>query len=289
MSHKGTILIVQADPISTDPLREHFESGHYRVLVTQSGDEALALTRRELPRSLIIDLDCPGLDAATLIKEVRDTPRTHHIHITLLTQRGERSDKLGALTTGADEFMNKPIDVEELGLRIRNALRRATFDNLTNPTTGLPGPRLIEEQLRQLLRRRDDTWALLRINIRHFNPFSDQYGFLAGEEVLRLAAHLFGQTMDQLGAPEDFLGHSSADNFVLITTADKAPHLAEALTTNFNEEVQSHYSFRERERGALIIRLPDGTEKQEPLMSLHVRVITAADGPFADIRELTQA
>jgi DNA-binding response OmpR family regulator len=289
VSNKGSILIVQASLVGGDLLREHFGSGDYLVLQANNGQDALALTRSELPRAIILDLDCPNLDAAALITEIRNTPRVRHIHITLLTQSGERADKLDALAAGADEFMSKPVDVEELGLRVRNALRRAAFDNLANPATGLPGPRLIEDQLRQLLRRKDSEWAMLRITIGHFNPFSDLYGFLAGEEVLRFTAHLLAQALDHLGTPDDFLGHSNADNFILITSIDKAPALVEDLTTHFNEEIKTHYSFRERERGTIIIRLPDGTEKQEPLMTLNVRTITAADGPFSDIRELTQA
>jgi len=289
VSNKGTILIVQANRIDTDPLREHFEASGYKVLTAKGDKDAVVLTRRELPRAIILDLDAPDLDAAKLIQEVRDTPRTRHIHVTLLTQRGERTDKLDALAVGADEFMNKPVDVEELGLRVRNALRRAAFDNLANPTTGLPGPRLIEEELRQILRSQDETWAMLRINIRQFNAFSDLYGFLAGEEVLRFAAHQFGEAMDRLGTADDFLGHSSADNFILITSIGKAPLLAEDMAGNFNEEIKTHYSFRERERGTIVISLSDGTEKEVPLMTLNIHTITAADGPFSDIRELTQA
>lgn len=289
MSDKGMILIVQASRAETDPLREHFESGGYQVLVTPSPSDALTLTRRELPRAIIVDLDCPGLDAGALIQDIRDTPRTRHIHITLLTRRGEQADRLSGLMAGADEFMNKPVDVEELGLRVRNALRRAAFDNLANPTTGLPGPRLIQDQLRQVLRRQDDKWAMLRISLRHFGPFNDLYGFLAGEEVLRFAAHLFGEVMDHQGTPDDFLGHSGADNFIMITSTDKAPAVVEEMTARFNQEVKTHYSFRERERGTILLRLPDGTEKPEPLMVLNVRTVTAADGPFSDIRELTQA
>lgn len=289
MSDKGSILIIQADPISCGALREHFEKGNYRVLVAQTEADALDMTRHEFPRSIILDLDTPGVDAEALIQKIRETPRTRHIHVTLLTQRSERTDKLDGLALGADDFMSKPLDIEELGLRVRNAVRRATFDNLTNPTTGLPGPRLIEQQLRQILRRDDDAWALLRINMRYFNTFSDQYGFLAGEEVLRCAARLFSEAIDRLGCADDFLGHSSADNFILITSRDRAARLVDEIVAAFKTEAQAHYSFRDRERGSLQIQQPDGSDKEVPLMTLNVHTVTAADGPFSDIRELTQA
>jgi CheY-like chemotaxis protein len=285
--NKGTILIVQSDPHGLEVLKEYFGKAGYRVLIAADAAQASALARQELPQSIILDLDMPELDAAALAKEVRATPRTRHIHITLLTPRGERDDKLSALAAGADEFLGKPVDVEELGLRIRNALRRAAFDNLMNPVTGLPGPRLIEEQLRGLLRSKGD-WAILRLSLREFEPFGDVYGFLAGEEVLRFAAHLFGQVMDRLGTEDDFLGHSS-DSFIIVTAPDKVEAMAAELSARFQDGVKAHYSFREREQGYLVIKAADGYEQHVSLMTLAVHAVTSADGPFSDIRELTQA
>jgi PleD family two-component response regulator len=290
--NKGTILIVQSDQDQdlTSALQSYLAQAGYRVLFIADQEAALMLARTEFPQSVILDLDTPELDAAALIQQMRATPRTSHIHITLLTPRGEREDKLTALAAGADEFLAKPVDVEELGLRVRNALRRAMFDNLMNPVSGLPGPRLIEEQLRSLLRRAPGSeWAILRLSLNGFRPFGEVYGFLAGEEVLRFAAHLFGQIVDRLGTPDDFIGHSGGDNFVLITAPDRAAPLSAELCAHFNENVKMHYSFHEREQGYLVLKNADGNERQAPLMTLAVHTTTNADGPFSDIRELTQA
>jgi PleD family two-component response regulator len=285
---QGTILIVQHDEHNVTLLRDYFEQAGHRVLVAAAGVQVSALARRELPQSIILDIDTPGLDAAAFTKELRSSPRTRHIHITLLTPRGEREDKLAALDAGADEFLNKPVDVEELGLRIRNALRRAAFDNLANPITGLPGPRLIEEQLRSILRRKD-AWAIVRLSLNGFRPFSDADGFLAGEEVLRFAAHLFGQSLERLGASNDFIGHSGGDSFIIVTTPERVEAMTHAMQAEFNEGVKMRYSFREREQGYLAFHDPDGNEQRAPLMTLAIHTVTAADGPFSDIFELTQA
>ncbi len=286
--NKGTILAVQSDSNTLEVLREHFEKSGYRVLATGDGAEALALARQELPQSIILDLDTPGLDAAFVVREVRATLRTRHIHITLLTPRSDRTDRLAGLSAGADEFLTKPIDVEELGLRVRNALQRAAFNNLTNPTTGLPGRRLIEEQLRDLLRRQDH-WAILRLSLRGYRVFGDVYGFLAGEEVLRFAARLFGQVVDRLGTPADFLGHSGGDNFVLITAPEQVQALVADMSAQFADGVKAHYSFREREQGYILLKDTQGQEQRGPLMTLAAHAVTDADGPFYDIRDLTQA
>ena len=224
---------------------------------------------------------------AALCQEVRSSPRTQHIHITLLTPHARHDDRLTALSSGADEFLPKPVDAEELGLRVRNALRRAEFQNLVDPVTGLPGSRLVEEQLRALLRRKEP-WALVRANLRGFKAFNTAYGFLAGEEVLRFAAQTLMHTVDESGAHDDFLGHAGGDNFVVITTLDRGNIIRQSLVERINAGVLAHYSFRERERGYLILKAADGSETQAPLMTLNAQLLTSEQGPFYDIMELTQ-
>ena len=284
---KGQVLIIPAEEAVVQILTDYFVSTGYQVLIARSQDEALAETRRTMPQAIVIDLDAPMLDVVALCTEIRSTPRTRHIHITLLSPLARRDDRLRALATGVDEFMTKPVDAEELGLRIRNALRRAEFQNLVDPTTGLPGPSLVEERLRELLRGQGD-WALIRATLRGFKPFSDVYGFLAADEVMRFAARLFAQTLHELGTPNDFLGQASGENFVVITALDRAERLRQILSERFAEGVRAHYSFREREQGYLVIRSPDGTEGHVPLMTLDTQLVTSEQGPFYDIFELTQ-
>jgi diguanylate cyclase (GGDEF)-like protein len=256
-------------------------------LTAHTKDEALRLARQSLPQAMIVDLDVPDVDVAALCQEVRSSPRTQHIHITLLTPHARHDDRLLALSSGADEFMSQPVDAEELGLRLRNALRRAEFQNLVDPVTGLPGSRLVEEQLRALLRKKD-AWALVRANLRGFKAFNAAYGFLAGEEVLRFAAHTFMHVVDEVGAPEDFLGHAGGDNFVVITALDRGAAIHQALIERIDTGVLAHYSFRERERGYLILKSADGAETQAPLITLNGALLTSEQGPFYDIMELTQ-
>jgi diguanylate cyclase (GGDEF)-like protein len=284
---KGSVLIVPADDTTLDLLRAYFASAQYAILTARSKDEALQLARRSLPQAIIVDLDVPHVDVAALCQEVRSSPRTQHIHITLLTPHARHDDRLMALSSGADEFLSKPVDAEELGLRVRNALRRAEFQNLVDPVTGLPGSRLVEEQLRALLRR-TDPWALVRANLRGFKAFNTVYGFLAGEEVLRFAAQSLVYAVAESGADDDFLGHAGGDNFVVITTLDRGAALRQILIDRINAGALAHYSFRERERGYLVLKAADGSETQAPLMTLNAQLLTSEQGPFYDIIELTQ-
>jgi diguanylate cyclase (GGDEF)-like protein len=216
-------------------------------------------------------------------RELRTTTRTKHIPIIFLTQKDERSDRIAGLELGADDYITKPFDIEELKLRVRRAIMTYKHTNQTNPTTGLPSGKLIEEELLQLMRTGED-WALTLIGIDHMQPFNENYGFLAGDEVLRFTSMLINRVIDDLGTMNDFVGHASNDTFVIITLA-KDPHaLTDKLRQRFSSEISTHYNFIDAEQGG--IRLADGT--LAPSMSLSIGVVSSRTQTFSDIREITE-
>jgi GGDEF domain-containing protein len=212
---------------------------------------------------------------------LRNNLRTSHVPIIFLTQKDERSDKIAGLELGADDYITKPFDIEELRLRVQGSIRRAQATNLSNPTTGLPSGKQIEEQLRELMRRED--WALLYVGINDIDPFRDKEGFLAADEVLRDLAQMLGETIDEFGAPSDFIGHRGGDDFIVITTGEQGPVIRDRVVARFAAGVGTHYNFIDRENQYITV-----DKKQYPLMSLAVGLVTPEDGPFSDIREITE-
>ena len=102
------------------------------------------MCRRSLPNVIVLDIQLPDIDGYQVCRQLRGNLRTSHIPILFLTQRDERSDKIAGLQLGADDYITKPFDIEELKLRIQNAIGRAQWENLTSPTTGLPSGKIIE-------------------------------------------------------------------------------------------------------------------------------------------------
>jgi len=283
---KGRILVVEDDTDISNMLKIYFSAQGYEVAVAGRGNDALERTRQQLPSVIVLDIMLPDIDGYEVCTRLRRALRTSHVPIIFLTQKDERSDRIAGLELGADDYITKPFDIEELRLRVQGAMRRAERENLTSPTTGLSSGKMIEEQLRSLMRRRD--WGLLYIGISDFDSFTDVSGFVAGDEVLRFTALLLGEVDDKLGGPDDFIGHIGGDDFILITTQDKAAALAEAVMQRFNQEIGSHYSFKERERGYIVVKDADGTEQHAPLMKLCAGVVLAKDYEFTDIREITE-
>lgn len=283
---KGRILVVEDDFDISNMLRIYFTGQGFEVNVAPRGGDALAMTRQSLPHLIVLDIMLPDMDGYAVCKELRSTTRTSHIPIIFLTQKDERSDKITGLELGADDYITKPFDIEELKLRVTNNIARQERENQTDPRTGLPSGRLIEEQLRKTIRRPD--WALLDCRITSFERFKDVYGFIAGDEVLRFTSILMGEVVDELGTPNDFIGHPGGDNFIIITNTTCSPKIRERLKARFKEEVKTHYNFMDVAQGYIIAKGNDGTDVQVPLMKMGIGVAAADMRQFSDIREITE-
>jgi PleD family two-component response regulator len=284
---KERILVVEDDGDIANMLKIYFSGLHYEVQIAPRGNDALVMTRKQLPHLIILDIMLPDMNGYDVCRELRMTTRTSHIPIIFLTQKDDRSDKMFGLELGADDYITKPFDIEELKLRVKNAINASMRTMNLNPVSGLPTGRLIEDHLRELMRT-DQTWAYIDLKINHFDAFNEVYGFLSGDEVLRFMALLLGDVVDQMGTGHDYVGHPGRDNFMLVTHTPDYRQLVDKLVERFNDEVRQHYSFIDRERGYILAPASEGGERQEPLMTLAVGAVSNATYRFSDIREITE-
>jgi PleD family two-component response regulator len=286
IKRKSRLLVVEDDGDISNMLNIYFSGQGFEVDIAARGSEALEKTKANLPHLIVLDIMLPDIDGYEVCRNLRTNTRTSHIPIIFLTQKDERSDKLQGLELGADDYITKPFDIEELKLRVQNAIARAERESLTDPRSGLPSGRLIEEQLRRIIRK--ENWALMDIRINHFSPFKEIYGFVAGDDLLRFFAMLIGEVVDTHGTPDDFIGHAGSDNFIVITTEENAPDIKTSISNRFPDEVQSHYNFIDRERGYIEVTDENGGIKEVPLMSIGIGTVSPTSYQFADIREITE-
>ncbi len=163
-----------------------------------------------------------------------------------MTEKRDRSERLKGLELGADDYITKPFDVQELRLRIRNALRRAGQDSLTNPVTGLPDGRLVDERLNECVNKFN--WTMLIISLENLDAFREAYGFVASDDVLRAVSLMVTNVRKEIGSPEDFLGHFGQADFILITSPDKAANLKERIHTRLEASLDYFYPIKDREQ-----------------------------------------
>jgi PleD family two-component response regulator len=283
---KSRLLVVEDDADIANMLKIYFGGMDYEVDIAPRGGLALEKTRTALPHLIVLDIMLPDIDGYEVCRNLRTNTRTSHIPVIFLTQKDERSDKLQGLELGADDYITKPFDIEELKLRVQGAIRRSERESLTDPRSGLPAGRLIEEQLRRIIRQED--WALLDLRVNYFEPFRDVYGFVAGDDVLRFTAMLLSEVVDELGTPSDFIGHAGGDNFIIITKYEKVAAMRERVKTRFADEVQTHYNFMDRQQGFIQVPKTEGGVAQVSFMTLAIGMVSPTQQSFSDIREITE-
>ncbi|MBK9169837.1 MAG: diguanylate cyclase [Bryobacterales bacterium] len=224
------ILIAEDDPISRRLLETILGKWGYEVVVAHDGDQAWKhLQGDDAPRLVIADWMMPGLDGIELCQRVRarETP-PHYTYLLLLTARSQREDLVQGMEAGADDYVTKPFDANELKVRLRagrrilelqqqlieaqEALReQASRDALT----GIRNRNAIFELLRLELnraQRESSDLALVMADIDHFKDLNDTFGHLAGDKVLRESV----ARMVAMIRPYDAIGRYGGEEFLII-------------------------------------------------------------------------
>jgi DNA-binding response OmpR family regulator len=260
------VLIVEDNDEVAQMLVLFFGARGLKITVAPDGETALRLIREALPNLILLDVGLPDTDGYELFKKFRQSVRSRYIPVIFLTRRSRKSDRLAGLQLGADDFITKPFDLEELYLRVQNAVTRAERENLSNPHTGLPTGQIVREELAAVAGQANRT--VVEFQLRHTSEFRDLYGALAGSDLLRYTALLINRVLNTVGAPDDFLGQSGDESFVIITTPERAPTLRRHILDRFNGDAVQHYALAERVGDQVKVRDPNGQERRVPLIRL---------------------
>lgn len=279
MKEQPSILILEDDLDVADMLNAYFRIQGYEVSTVNWGRDAIRACENSLPDLIIADIKLPDIDGFEVARRLRTSRHTRNIPIIFLTEKIEREDKLTGLEAGADDYITKPFDIQELRLRVRNSLARANQTVLRNPVTNLPESLLVDERLQKMLA--EDHWAVLTISIHNLDHFRDEYGFVAADDVLRAISLMIDTTVREIGVPSDFLGHLSASDLIVVTIPEIALQLKKRLDTRLRQSLDYFYPMRDRE-------VHTGRLKSiyANRLSIKMGIIRKEDGILTDISQL---
>jgi DNA-binding response OmpR family regulator len=249
---KQKILIVEDDPDVAEMLTAYFRTQEYEVFTVNWGEDGVRSALQVNPDLAILDIRLPDIDGYEVATRLRRDRRTADIPIIFLTEKRDRSDRLQGLEIGADDYITKPFDVQELRLRVRNALNRVSQGSLTNPVTGLPEGALVDEKLSEALGK--EASSLLFVSLQNMGAFREAYGFVASDDVLRAVSLMIANTIREFSRPEDFLGHLGPTEFILMVPPSHLGVLSEKLKSRLEQSVEYFYPLKDRD---LVAARPD--------------------------------
>lgn len=223
------ILIADDDPMSRRLLQKTLERDGYEVTAVENGRLAAdLLCTSDGPRIALLDWVMPELDGPGVCREVRQNKQHSYTYMVLLTSKEAKEDVIAGLQSGADDYLTKPFNSEEMKARLRTGLRilnledrliearedmryKATHD----PLTSLWNRGVILEHLeRELVRshREQVSTAIILGDLDHFKKVNDTYGHPVGDEVLReTARRLLGSVRSY-----DFVGRLGGEEFLVV-------------------------------------------------------------------------
>jgi diguanylate cyclase (GGDEF)-like protein len=246
------ILIADDDALSRRLLEKTLERAGYEVTTVENGRQAVEhLVRHDTPRLALLDWMMPEVDGPGVCREVRARREHGYVYMVLLTSKESKEDIVIGLKSGADDYLTKPFDAEELKARLRTGRRildledrlvearegmrfKATHDHLTT----LWNRGVILDLLnRELMRsaREQSSVALLLCDIDHFKSVNDTFGHVIGDEVLQEVAHRFLSSVRSY----DCVGRYGGEEF-LIVLINCEPRFATMRAEEIRKSMAAH-------------------------------------------------
>lgn len=284
---KVKIVVVDDDPDIRDVLNLTLTEEGYEILEAGDGEEGLTLIKNKAPNLVIVDYNMPKMNGPAMVAIIKKDILLSHMPVIMLTGKGEVSDKVSGINAGADDYMVKPFEPPELLARIKMILRRTERDLDANPLTRLPGNVSILNELQARIEKKIPL-AVAYCDLDKFKVYNDKYGFQHGDEIIRETARLLIRATQELGNPGDFIGHIGGDDFVIVTTPDKAEAIGQKVVDDFEKSAPSFYNDEDRAAGFIVGKDRKGVEQKFGLLSISIGVVSNEKRELTHVAQIAE-
>ncbi len=268
--------------------REVLENAGYAVRDVHDGFEALAEVKRFRPDLLLLDIMMPEMDGFQTAERLKSDPSTAMTPIIFLSAKGATADKVRAFRSGAEDYITKPFDTEELIARVAKAVERHARELGASPTTQLPGADAIEAEIeRRLKKGENDSFCYLDLD--NLKAFNDYYGYAKADGIIRQIGDVIRDVIARKGSGSDFIGHIAGDDFVFITDGEHVDQICTTICNTFDRLVPLYYNKKDREKGFIEAEDRFGVMRKFPIMSVSVSAVTRGGNKiqtYADLAAL---
>ena len=274
-------------PPETNIFVRYVLADHYNVITATTDTQDLNLIAKNADLScIIIDLSTRNLDLINTIQRLKSDFVTYRIPIIILADANTVKTIVCSSELMIDDYVLKPLDPLELCNRLSMVLRRTEESQNINPLTLLPGNFVIN---RNIQNRLEQPLAVIYADLDNFKIYNDKYGFNLGDKLLLRTAQLITLSIKQLGNQTDFLGHIGGDDFIILSTPDRAENLAKNICTKFDKTIPyEFYNQDDLNVKKIITRNRQGFLQEFPLITISLAIATNERRNLSSLQLISQ-
>jgi len=270
---KERVLVVDDDPDIVQFVRMNLELEGFEAATAENGKIALEMAKAQPPDLVLLDVMMPEMDGLTVLRHMRNSPATANIPVIILTAKALAEDRVKGLDLGADDYVTKPFDLDELMARVKTVLRRAQQMRDLSPLTGLPGNFRIASELEGSVRS-GEPFAVVHADLDNFKAFNDHYGFMRGDSVIKFSASVLLAAAEACGDIDAFVGHVGGDDFVAVLDPNCAEAFCKAVVTAYDDGILDFYDTADALQGYIEVVDRRGERHAFPISSISLGVAT---------------
>lgn len=268
-----------------DELREMFADDNtfkFKCVESQKIDCVL----KEIPDLIIINEDNLKDKLYDLCSRIRNDADNTITPIIVISSNESTEHKVEVIKNSVEYFVEKSLGKEYLYYIVKNISRLLTVNRTVSPLTGLPGNIKIQMELKKKISM-NEPFTVLYLDLDNFKAYNDVYGFVSGDEIIKLTAQIITKNISNIQDSETFVGHIGGDDFVAILDANvNYEEICQNIIAEFDSEVKGYFTEDDLHKGYLEIQNRKGIMEEFPLTSLSIGVVVAEEERFSNILEI---
>lgn len=266
-------------------LREKFEQEKiFRFKNIKPDNFEIAL--RNIPDLIIVNEKSIDTDIMELCKKIRENEDNSITPILVIAANNDEEHEISIMKNNIEYIISSTASDEYLYYAIKNIVRLLSVNRTVSPLTGLPGNVQIQTELKKRLLRKEP-FHVLYLDLDNFKAYNDVYGFLKGDEIIKLTAKIITKNMHAIEEADVFVGHIGGDDFVAIV--DESVHydqVCQNIIAEFDKEIQKFFNEVDMERGYIEVCNRKGVIEEFPLTSISIGVVIADKKRFSNTLEI---
>lgn len=279
------IYIIEQEDKMTTFLKELFKldkNFKFKNVKTQKLDIAL----KNIPELIIINEDSLDVDLKEICKTIRNDEDNSITPVIVVSSNIDSKHVLSIIKNSVEYFVDRKSSDKVIYYTIKNIMRLLYVNRRVSPLTGLPGNVQIQTELKKRLLRKE-VFEVLYFDLDNFKAYNDVYGFLKGDEVIKLTARTISKHINNEIESDVFIGHIGGDDFVAILD-EKADYekICQNIIAEFDIEIIKYFNDLDIERGYIEVQNRKNIIEEFPLTSISIGVVVADKRRFSNTLEI---